>query len=215
MKKLCQIFHEKTIKIYAFVLVLCLIWGLAPAAEGVSVKLRGKIALAGILSGLAYVTHALVTRDRRIVEKLRHQLGPPERVIQFERGFDLWRMDYYGEQCYMFRNNRFVGEKPLKTSLCVYDTPPDSTVWLEGWKAGRLKARRKGWKYGRKKHSSIPPSLHFSVFPPFLIDTFVLVPPKWLRLCPLHPQRVPQLVSSYLDRLADERLLDPEPWLSH
>lgn len=204
MKKLCQIFHEKTIKIYAFVLVLCLIWGLTPAAEGVSVKLRGKIALAGILSGLAYVTHALVTRDRRVVEKLQLQLGPPERVIQFERGFDLWHMDYYGEQCYLFRNNRFVGEKFLKTSLCVYDTPLDSTVWLE--------AERKGGKYGRK---NILPCLHFSVFPPFLIDTSVLGTPKWLRLCPLHPQRVPRLVSSCLERLADERLLDPEPWLSH
>ena len=184
MKNLCQIFHKKTIKICAFMLVLCLIWGLTPAAEGVSVKLRGKIALAGILSGLAYVTHAVVTRDRRAVEKLRLQLGPPERVVQFERGFDLWRIDYYGERCYMFQNNRFV-----KSAPCV-DLQQGSRVYT--------------------RVETCP----CKFAPPFLIDTPVLVTPKWLWLCPWHPQRVPQFVSSDLYRLEDERLLDPLRWLS-
>ena len=185
MRNLCQIFCEKTKKICAFTLILCLIWGLAPAAEGISVKLRGKIALAGILSGLAYVTHALVTRDRRAVEKLKLQLGPPERVVRFERGFDLWRIDYYGEQCYMFRNGRFIRSAPCVDLQSEYraDTRVETCTC--------------------------------KFIPPFLIDTPVLVSPRWLRLCPLHPQRVPQFVSSYLDWLEDERLLDPLPWLSH
>ena len=181
MKNLCQIFREKTKKICALVVILCLIWGLTPAAESISVKLRGKIALAGILSGLAYVTHALVTRDRRAVEKLRLHLGPPERVIQFERGFDLWRIDYYGEWCYMFRNNRFI-----ESASCV-----------------DLQSRHRA--YTRIETCTC------KFVPPFLIDTPVLVTPRWSRLCPLHLQRVPQLVSSYLDRLADERLPDLEP----
>lgn len=165
-------------------LVLCLIWGLTPAAEGVSVKLRGKIALAGILSGLAYVTHAVVTRDRRAVEKLRLQLGPPERVVQFERGFDLWRIDYYGERCYMFRNDLFV-----KSTPCV-----------------DLKSRQ-------LTHTRIE-TCPYRFAPPFLIDTPVLVLPRWLWLCPLHPQPAPRFVSSDLDRLEGAHLLDPVPWLS-
>ena len=184
MRDLCQISPKKIRKVCAFALVLCLIWGLTPAAEGISVKLRGKIALAGILSGLAYVTHALVTRDRRAMERLRLQFGPPERVVEFERGFDLWRIDHYGERCYMFRNNRFI-----KSAVCVD---------LQSEHRAYTRIETCTCKFG----------------PPFLIDTPVLVTPKWLRLCPLHLQRAPQFVSSYLYQLEDARLLDPLPLLS-
>lgn len=184
MRTLCQIFPKKIKKVCAITLVLCLIWGLTPAAEGISVKLRGKIVLAGILSGLAYGTHALVTRDRRAVEELRLHLGPPERVVQYERGFDLWRVDHYGEQCYMFRNNRFIKSAPCADLQSKYQT------------------------YNLVK------ACVCKFVPPFLIDTPVLVLPRWLRLCPLHPQGVPQLVSSDLCRSEDARSLDLQPWLS-
>ena len=184
MKNLCQIYYENAKKVCAFVLILCLIWGLTPAAEGISVKLRGKIALAGILSVLAYGTYALVTRDRRAVEKLRLHLGPPERVVQFERGFDFWRINYHGEQCYMFRNNRFIKSRP-----CV-------DLQLE-----------------HQAHIRVE-TCTCKFMPPFLIDTPVLVTPMSLRLCPLHLRRVPQFVSSGLYQLEDGRLLDLQLWLS-
>ena len=184
MQNLCQIFRKKIKKVCAFALIVCLIGGVTPSTEAISVKLRGKIALAGILSGLAYTTHALVTRDRRAVEKLRLQLGPPERVVQFERGFDLWRIDHYGERCYMFRNNQFI-----KSAPCT------------------------GREIEHQAYTGVKACVCRFV-PPFLIDMPVLVTPKWLRLCPLHPQRVPQFVSSGLYRLADGRLLDLGPWLS-
>ena len=180
MQSLCQIFCEKTKKICVFALILCLIWGLTPAAAGISVKLRGKIVLGGILSGLAYATHTLVTRDRRAVEKLQLHLGPPERVVQFERGFDVWRIDHYGEQCYMFRNDRFI-----KSAPCV---DPQS---------------------GHRVDTRVEICV-CQFMPPFLIDTPVLVTPRWLRLCPLHLQRDPQFVPSDLYRLADERWLGLE-----
>ena len=108
-------FLWKKKKICAAALILCLICGWTPTAESISVKLRGKIALVGILSGVAYLTHTLVKRDRRAVAQLEFRLGPPERVIQFERGFDLWRINYYRQQCYIFRNNRFVKIVPCTT----------------------------------------------------------------------------------------------------
>ena len=37
-------------------------------AEGISVKLRGKLTLAGILAGLTYVTYTLVRQDRDTAE---------------------------------------------------------------------------------------------------------------------------------------------------
>ncbi len=189
MRNLCQIFCLRPRKICALGLVLCLIWGLTPAVESISVKLRGKIALGGILSGLAYVTHALVTRDKRAVEKLQLRLGPPDRVVQFERGFDLWRINYYGGQCYMLRNNHFVKVVP-----CV-----------------SLQSQHQGFG------NQIPDRLRTSqseFMPPFLIDTLVSGNPMWLRLFPWHPQRVPQFVSFDLHRLEDERLLGRLLWLS-
>ena len=180
----------------AFALVFCLIWGLTPAAEGISVKLRGKIALAGILSGLAYTTHTLMKRDRRAVEKLQHHLGPPDRIVQFERGFDVWRIDYYRERHYIFRNNRLTEIKRNSCQLSVNQ-------------------RQERWKDGRKEYASSLPVFHASTFPPFLIDTPVLGSPRWSRLYLAHLQRAPQFVSSYPYRLVDARLLGLEPWLSH
>ena len=208
-----QNFCLKPRKICAIGLILCLIWGLAPAAESISVKLRGKIALGGILSCLAYVTHTLITRDKRAVEELHLRLGPPDRVVEFERGFDLWRIDSYGEQSYMFRNNLLMPEKPLKAVCSTYDVPPNLVDGLD-WKVGRLKEKKEGWKYGRKKPASTLPLFHSSVLPPFLIDMPVSRNPRWLRLYLLRSQRVPQFVSSYLYRLEDGRLLDQLQWLS-
>ncbi len=188
MRNLSQISCIKR-KICAATLILCLICGVTPTAESLSVKLRGKIALAGILSGLAYATHVLVKRDRRATEKLEFRLGPPDRIVQFERGFDMWRINYYTEQCYLFQNNRFV-----KTVHC-----------------SSLQPRYQRFEY------QIPDRLKTSqskFTPPFLIDTPVSRNPKWLQLSLLPPQRVPQFVSSDLHRLADGHLLDPLPWLS-
>ena len=185
MKNLCQIFSQKTKKGCAFALVLCLMWGVTPAAESISVKLRGKIALGGILTGLAYATHALIKRDKRAVEQLKLHLGPPERVIQFERGFDLWRIHYYAEQYYMFRNNRFI-KSAHRTDL------------------------HSGHQTNTRRETCA-----CKFVPPFLIDTPVLGYPTWSRLCLSHLQRAPQPGSSYLYRSVDARLLDPGPWLSH
>ena len=204
-----QNFCLKPRKICAIGLILCLIWGLAPTAEGISVKLRGKIALGGILSGLAYVTHTLVKRDKRAVEELHLRLGPPDRVVQFERGFDLWRIDAYGEQSYVFRNNRLMPEKPLKAVCSTYDAPLNPIERLR-WKGGSPEERRKGWK----KCSSNLPIFQSSNLLPFLIDTPFSRNPKWLQLYPLHPRRAPRLVFSYLYRLGGEHLLGQPQWLS-
>ena len=189
MRNLCQISCVKR-NICAAALILCLICGRTPTAESISVKLRGKIALAGILSGLAYATHVLVKRDRRAMEKLEFRLGPPDRVVQFERGFDSWRINYYRKQCYLFRNNRFIKIVPC----------------------ANLRSHHP--RYAYQTHVNLRIDTRTSM-PPFLIDTPVLVNPKWSQLSPLHPQRVPRFVSSDLYRLEAERLLGPLLWLSH
>ena len=203
MLNLCHIFPLKRKKICAFVLIVCLIYGLTPSAESVSVKLRGKIALGGILSGLAYATYTLVTRDKRAAEKLQLHLGPPDRVIQFERGFDRWRINDYGELCYLFRNNRLVGRETLKVSCSI-----ETLLWRTlKWKNGRMEE----WGPQSSNLPTFQPSNQPSSLSPFLIDTPVSDRPTWLRLCLSRPQRVPQFVSSYLYRLEAEHWLGPQP----
>ena len=197
MRNLCQIFCVKR-KICAAALVFCLMCGLTPPAESISVKLRGKIALAGILSGLAYLTHTLVKRDRQAMEKLEFRLGPPDRVVQFERGFDLWRINYYREQSYLFRNNRFVPKKGLKVPFS-YSIEP---FHWNGW--------------NNKSASDLPifQSSRLRLLPSF-IDTPVSRNPKWSRLYLWHLQPAPRPVSSDLYLLEAERLLGPRLSLSH
>ena len=201
MLNLCHISSLKRQKVCAFVFIVCLFSGLTPTAESISVKLRGKIVLGGILSGLAYATYTLVKRDKRAVEKLQLHLGPPDRVIQFERGFDRWRVNAYGEQCYLFRNNRLVDKKALKVSCsCSIERLSWKTL---GWKKGRVE----GWDPNL-------PIFQSSGLSPFLTDMPVSVRPKWLRLYLSRPQRAPQFVSSYLYRSEVERLLGRQPLLS-
>ena len=221
MSNLCHLFLLKSGKICAFVLIVCLIWGLTPTAESLSVKLRGKIALGGILSGLAYVTHRLVTRDKRTSEQLQLHLVLPDRVIQFERGFDRWRINYYGERCYLFRNNRFI-----KTVSCaslqsdfLIDAPSHCPPLHYRWASDRslrflfqrsVVVNQKPLR-NEVEHSAKAKRLK----KPFLIDTIVSRNPRWLQLYLSRPQRAPQLVFSGLYRLEDERLLGLHPWLSH
>ena len=220
MLNLCHISSLNRAKICAFVLILCLICGLTPTAESVSVKLRGKIALGGILSGLAYVTYALVTHDKRAAEKVKRHLGPPDRVIQFERGFDRWRINYYGEQCYLFRNNLFIKTVPCGSlqSDFLIDRPSHrlplyyrrtSDMSLRFLFQEVVEINQKPLRNGMVRSAKVK-----RLKKPFLIDMPVSGNPTWLWLCLSLPQRVPQLVFSDLYRLADERLLGPQPWLS-
>ena len=195
MLNLCHISSLKRQRVCAFVLIVCLFSGLTPTAESVSVKLRGKLALGGILSGLAYATYTLVKRDKRAAEKLQLHLGPPDRVIQFERGFDRWRVNYYGKQCYLFRNNLFI-----KTVPCASLQSSFSNRWP--FAPPSIVQRSRGKCEGQTFKNT------------FLIDTPVSGRPTWLSLYLSRPPRAPQFVSSCLYPLEDERLLGPQLLLS-
>ena len=223
MLNLCHIFSLKRKKICAFVLIVCLISGLTPTAESVSVKLRGKIVLGGILSGLAYATYALVKRDKRATEALQLHLGPPDRVIQFERGFDQWRINDYGEQCYLFRNNLFIKTVPcanliFKLTLWSNDVRslnPPAPVLQETTVLGKLKPVARNEVEGDSTERYFIHQTDLTEPQGKLkIDTPVSGLPTWLRLYLSRPQRAPQFVFSYLYRSEAERSLGPQLLLS-
>ena len=220
MRNLYQIFCLKPRRICAVVLFLCLFSGLTPTVESISVKLRGKMALGGILSGLAYVTYTLVKRDKRASEKLELHLGPPNRVIQFERGFDRWRINYYGEKCYLFRNNLFIKTVPcthLQSDFLM--NGPSHRLPLHYRWASDISLRSLFQEIVEVNQKPLQNEVGQSakakrLEKPFLIDTTVSGNPRWLSLYLSRPRRVPQLVFSYLYPLADERLLGLQLWLS-
>ncbi len=174
-------------KSLCFILITCLIWNLSLSAEGFSVKLRGKLALAGILSGVAYLTHSLVKRDKQAAENLQFQLGPPDRIIQFERGFDQWDVHRYREHSYFFLNNRFIRKKTHK-AFFLNQASPD------------LEFMEQGLFFHRTRRSDSP---FFLTYKP------VSVNPMWLSLYLLPQQQVLQLVSLYPCQLEDVRWLVP------
>ena len=57
-------------------------------------KTRGKLSLVILLAGIAVVTELLVNLDRKDVEKLHEKLGPPDKIVEFQRGFDRIRMEW-------------------------------------------------------------------------------------------------------------------------
>lgn len=181
-------------KLLCLILIACLIWNLSFSAEGLSVKLRGKLALAGILSGLAYLTHTLVKRDMHAAEDLQAQLGPPERIIQFERGFDQWDVHYYREHSYFFLNNRFIRKKTHKAFF------PHQTS-SEFLKRAQTTFHSSNWD---------------NLFFPFPTDTPVSVNPMWLSLYHARRPLILQSASLYPRLLEVGRLpvlLQRHPYL--
>ena len=173
-------------KLVCFILIACLILNLSLAAD----KLRGKLALAGILSGIAYLTHTLVKRDMHAAEDLQAQLGPPERIIQFERGFDQWDVHYYREHSYFFLNNRFMRKKTHKAFFLNQASPDLSFI-------------EQSFFLHRTGRSDDPFSLTYK---PFSMN------PMWLSLYHARLPLILQSVSLYPCLLEDGRLPVLQLW---
>jgi len=107
--------HFNRIKQLACYLVVVLLL-LSPisTARSITVKTQGKLVLVAVLGGVAILTKYLVGRDQAAVESLHAKIGPPERVTKFERGFDRWRIEWYGNRRYVFRNNVLQKEATTK-----------------------------------------------------------------------------------------------------
>ena len=182
-----------TKKTLTFVILTLLVLNINSTAEGFSVKLRGKLALAGILSGAAILTISLVKHDRNVSENLLSELGQAETIWKIDRGFDAWYVHQYKEQSYYFLNNRYIQEKPPIMFLGSFlESAPIGTIDKE------------------LKLENIPKNREYII--PSLIDTTFLGNPKWLSFSPLHQQGVPLSVFPYLYQLADGRLLHPDQW---
>ena len=104
-------------KLVCSLVVIVLLFSPVSSTHSISVKTQGKLVLVAILGGVAILTKYLVERDQKTVEALHAKFGHPERVTKFERGFDQWRIEWYGDRRYVFRNNvlqKEAGTKPAE-----------------------------------------------------------------------------------------------------
>ena len=182
----------KTKKLFALVIVMLFVLNMSFTADGFSVKLRGKLALAGILSGVAILTISLVKHDRDVSENLLSELGRADYIWQIDCGFEAWYVHQYQEQSYYFLNNRYIREKSNASLL------ESSPIGLIDQKL-RLENRAKNKAY----------------FTSPLIDTTFLADPKRSSFSLLHQQRVPLSVILHLYQSADGRWLNPDQWHYH
>jgi len=76
-------------------------------------KTLGKLAMVVILSATAFVNKKLVDRDANKTAKIRQNLSKPDKVIEFQDGFDKWRIEWHGEVIYVFKNGVFHYKRDL------------------------------------------------------------------------------------------------------
>lgn len=174
-------------KLPNILIIACLLWNISFPAEGISVKLRGKLALAGILTGVAYLTHTLVKRDAQAAEKLKSHIGQTEHIIQIERGFDKWEIHHFPEQKYYFLNNRFIRKKASTNALFLNQTSQSTSQY---------NLFTNNISNQNNTVSSGPTDMTF------------LRNPKWLSLYPLPQLITPQSATLYHHPLGDEHWLD-------
>lgn len=169
-------------KALRIIVISCLIWNFCFTAEGISVKLRGKLALAGILTTFSYVTYTLVKRDVKNAERKISQLGQTEQIISIERGFDNWEIRHYPNESYYFKNNRFIRQKQTNTNFLYPTFPKPSGI---GLLKNKISSR------------NISPS---SMFTDRIVSTY----PKWSSSYLLRQHQVHQSVFLYPRQLGDE-----------
>jgi hypothetical protein len=91
-------------KIISMFVIICLVFPLSAGAESRFLGTK--------TSAIAFVVKMLVDRDREEVARLHERLGLPDRSVEFQEGFDHWRVEWYGSHVYIFRNGVLHREHP-------------------------------------------------------------------------------------------------------
>lgn len=101
-------------RIISISLITILVFSLSAEAGVLDTKTLGKLAMITILSAAAFVVKMLVNRDKNETIRLHKQLGAPDKSMEFREGFDRWRVEWYGDHAYIFRNGMLYGHPTLQ-----------------------------------------------------------------------------------------------------
>jgi hypothetical protein len=79
-------------------------------AQSLDTKTCGKLSLIILLTSIAVLTKLLVNKDKKKTEELHSRIGLPDKILEFQKGFDNWRIEWYDEKGYLFRNGVLQNE---------------------------------------------------------------------------------------------------------
>ncbi len=99
-------------KIISIFIIIALAFPVSAEARFLNTKTAGKLTMIAILLATAYVVNMLVNRDRKEAIRLHERLGAPDRSVEFQEGFDHWRVEWYGDKVYTFRNGVLYKQCP-------------------------------------------------------------------------------------------------------
>ncbi len=76
-------------------------------------KTLGKVTMVVILSATAFINKKLVDRDVHNTDIIRQNLSKPDKVMEFQEGFDKWLIEWHGDSIYVFKNGIFYYRRDL------------------------------------------------------------------------------------------------------
>ncbi len=94
------------LKITSISIIIAMLFPLSAGAKSplLDTKILGKLTMIVVLSATAFVVKMLVQRDKKEAVELHEKLGMPDKSMEFREGFDHWRVEWYGDRVYVFRN---------------------------------------------------------------------------------------------------------------
>ena len=105
------------IKITSAFIVNALIFPFFAQADVLNTKNVGKLTMVVVLSVTAFFVKKLVDRDINKTVMIRKELNTPDRYVEFREGFDSWRVEWHGENIYVFRNGVFSHKMNIATDF--------------------------------------------------------------------------------------------------
>jgi hypothetical protein len=107
------------IKIISAFIIVALIFPFSAQADVLNTKNVGKLTMVAVLSVTAFFVKKLVDRDINKTVMIRKELSTPDRYVEFQQGFDSWRVEWHGENIYVFRNGIFSHKMNIATDFMM------------------------------------------------------------------------------------------------
>ncbi|MGB9598161.1 MAG: hypothetical protein ACPL7B_17875 [Candidatus Poribacteria bacterium] len=101
-------------KVIAIFIVIAFLYPSSIYADFQHKKTLGKFAMVVILSLSAFINKKLVDKDVRKTARIRQELATPDKAMEFQDGFDKWRIEWYGNTIYVFKNGIFYYKRNLE-----------------------------------------------------------------------------------------------------
>lgn len=67
----------------------------------------GKLSMIAMLSIMGLIVKYLNHKDKEVIINIRDNFGLPYNALEFQKGFDIWKLEIYEDRIFIFRNEIF------------------------------------------------------------------------------------------------------------